>query len=193
MLPKWCEKYSIHNATIDAQHKKLFELAANVEMMSDKPVHKGQVKFLLAEFFNYIKEHFSDEEAYMEKIGYPALKEHQKIHKSIISTMVVLIQNIKSTNDLKEKLNVIVSKWLLEHILQEDMKIEKWYQQHLKNIIVEERPIKEKETHFKYTCECVGKIHKVPQEIHLKIQSVNNSCNYKCKICQQYIKLKTGE
>ncbi|AJC85023.1 bacteriohemerythrin [Campylobacter peloridis] len=185
MLPKWCDKYSIHNDAIDKQHKKLFELAANVEMISDKPIHKGQVKFLLADFFNYMKEHFADEEKYMAKIGYPELANHQKIHKSIIQSMIDLIQNIKSTNDLKEKLNIIASKWLLEHILQEDMKIEKWHQQKLKNA---NNPTQKQDKNYDYICKCKGKIHKVTDEIHQKIQI--SKAQYKCKTCQEYIKLK---
>ncbi|QOR00758.1 bacteriohemerythrin [Campylobacter sp. 2014D-0216] len=187
MLPKWCDKYSIHNEEIDKQHKKLFELAANVELISDKPVHKGQIKFLLADFFNYMKEHFAEEEKYMAKIAYPELAHHQKIHKSIIQSMIDLIQNIKSTNDLKEKLNIIASKWLLEHILREDMKIEKWHQEQLnKN---NSTPSAEKTQEiYEYICSCTDKIHKVPFEIHQKIQTTNAS--YKCKTCQESIRLK---
>lgn len=186
MLPKWCDKYSIHNKAIDEQHKKLFELAANAEMISDKPIHKGQVKFLLADFFNYMKEHFSDEEKYMAKIGYPDLVNHQKIHKNIIQSMIELIQNIKSTNDLKEKLNIIASKWLLEHILKEDMKIEQWHQEHLKKSHSKHDTNTQKT--YEYICLCKDKIHKVSYEIHQKIQTTN--ANYKCKTCQEYIKLK---
>ncbi|WP_139452950.1 bacteriohemerythrin [Campylobacter armoricus] len=186
MLPKWCDKYSIHNDEIDKQHKKLFELAANVEMISDKPIHKGQIKFLLADFFNYMKEHFAEEEKYMAKIGYPELPNHQKIHKSIIQSMIDLIQNIKSTNDLKEKLNVIASKWLLEHILREDMKIEKWHQGQLGKTNTTNKD--EKQKNYEYICSCPGKIHKVPYEIHQKISSSNAS--YKCKTCQEAIKQK---
>ncbi|WP_257929259.1 hemerythrin [Campylobacter lari] len=187
MLPKWCDKYSIHNDEIDKQHKKLFELAANVEMISDKPIHKGQIKFLLADFFNYMKEHFSEEEKYMAKIGYPELANHQKIHKSIIQSMIDLIQNIKSTNDLKEKLNIIASKWLLEHILREDMKIEKWHQAQLNK--KDNKAISEDlQEFYEYICSCADKIHKVPCEIHKKIQKTNAS--YKCKTCQEAIRLK---
>lgn len=187
MLPKWCDKYSIHNDEIDKQHKKLFELAANVEMISDKPIHKGQIKFILADFFNYMKEHFSEEEKYMTKIGYPELANHQKIHKSIIQSMIDLIQNIKSTNDLKEKLNIIASKWLLEHILKEDMKIEKWHQAQLNK--KDNKAISEDlQEFYEYICSCADKIHKVPCEIHKKIQKTNAS--YKCKTCQEAIRLK---
>ncbi|AJC86551.1 bacteriohemerythrin [Campylobacter sp. RM16704] len=187
MLPKWCDKYSIHNDEIDKQHKKLFELAANVEMISDRPIHKGQIKFLLADFFNYMKEHFAEEEKYMAKIGYPDLPNHQKIHKGIIQSMIDLIQNIKSTNDLKEKLNVIASKWLLEHILKEDMKIEKWHRTQ-PDYDDKSNIQQKKQENYEYICSCPGKIHKVPYEIYQKIQTCG--ANYKCKICQEIIKPK---
>lgn len=92
MLPKWDNSYSVHNAKIDEQHKKLFELAAKVEVVSDRSVSKNEVKELLAEFFNYMKDHFNDEEKYMQLIGYPNLEEHRKIHKEIIQTMINLIK-----------------------------------------------------------------------------------------------------
>ena len=123
MLPKWCDEYSINNPMIDEQHKKLFELAGAVEDIAEHAVSKGKVKELLIEFFHYMRDHFSDEEKYMESINYPELEPHRRIHKEIIQSMVHLIGSIKTTNDLKERLYLISKQWLLEHILFEDMKI----------------------------------------------------------------------
>lgn len=50
-----------------------------------------------------MKEHFHDEENYMNEIKYPYLNEHKTMHKVIIRNMSHLIKNIKTTNDLKEK------------------------------------------------------------------------------------------
>ena len=108
---------------IDEQHKKLFELAGAVEDIAEHAVSKGKIKELLSEFFHYMRDHFSDEEKYMESINYPELEPHRKIHKEIIKSMVHLIGSIKTTNDLKERLYLISKQWLLEHILFEDMKI----------------------------------------------------------------------
>lgn len=46
------------------------------------------------------------------------------MHKQITQSIVKLIQSIKSTNDLKEKLYIMVNSWLIEHIIQHDMMIE---------------------------------------------------------------------
>ncbi|MCW1336505.1 hemerythrin family non-heme iron protein, partial [Campylobacter jejuni] len=61
-----------------------------------------------------------------QEIHYPYLNEHKIMHKNIIHDMSYLTQNIKTTNDLKEKLYTIMSEWLLEHILYEDMKVEQY-------------------------------------------------------------------
>lgn len=124
MLPEWDRKYSINNEKLDSQHQKLFELAAKVEEISDRPIYQVELKKLVAEFFSYIKVHFQDEEAYMTEIKHPYLEEHRLMHKQITKSMIKLIQSIKSTNDLKEKLYLVVNSWLIEHIIQHDMMIE---------------------------------------------------------------------
>ena len=193
MLPKWDNSYSVHNSKIDEQHKKLFELAAKVEKISDKSVCKNEVKELLAEFFNYMKDHFNDEEKYMHMIGYPDLEEHRKIHKEIIQLMINLIKDIKSTNDLKEKLYLIAKKWLLEHILYEDMKVEKYRKSLLSledgsDVSFEEECQEEdnEAQYYLYTCKCKGKIHDVPFGIHQKIELTGTK--FKCKTCKQTLK-----
>ncbi|GML86822.1 bacteriohemerythrin [Campylobacter jejuni] len=189
MLPKWDKTFSVHNAKIDEQHKKLFELAGKVEYLIDKPVYKDEIKNLLAEFFNYMKDHFYEEERYMELIKYPDIETHKKIHKHIIQSMIELIKNIKSTNDLKEKLYLAVKKWLLEHILYEDMKVEQYRRSSLaseddKEVSFEEEGDEELENAvYLYICKCSGAIHDVPFGIHEKIKLQGKK--FKCKNCRE--------
>ncbi|EJO9685519.1 hemerythrin domain-containing protein, partial [Campylobacter jejuni] len=181
--------FSVHNAKIDEQHKKLFELAGKVEYLIDKPVYKDEIKNLLAEFFNYMKDHFYEEERYMELIKYPDIETHKKIHKHIIQSMIELIKNIKSTNDLKEKLYLAVKKWLLEHILYEDMKVEQYRRSSLaseddKEVSFEEEGDEELENAvYLYICKCSGAIHDVPFGIHEKIKLQGKK--FKCKKCRE--------
>ena len=189
MLPKWDKTFSVHNAKIDEQHKKLFELAGKVEYLIDKPVYKDEIKNLLAEFFNYMKDHFYEEERYMELIKCPDIETHKKIHKHIIQSMIELIKNIKSTNDLKEKLYLAVKKWLLEHILYEDMKVEQYRRSSLaseddKEVSFEEEGDEELENAvYLYICKCSGAIHDVPFGIHEKIKLQGKK--FKCKKCRE--------
>lgn len=158
--------------------------------MFDKPIQKDEIKVLLMDFFNYMKYHFDDEEKYMQFIHYPDVEIHKRIHKEIIHSMINLIQNIKTTNDLKEKLYIVVKKWLLEHILYEDIKVEQWRIGNLScengdnfsfEEIKEENDEDEKAIYF-YTCECIGQIHDVPYTIHKKMQ--NEDTKFKCKKCK---------
>lgn len=59
-------------------------------------VQRDELKEILTELFNYMKDHFSNEEDYMQEISYPYLNEHKIMHKNIIHDMSHLIQNIKT-------------------------------------------------------------------------------------------------
>lgn len=180
---EWDDAYSVHNAHIDVQHKKLFELTKQAYSMVNHRVSAEEIRAILVEFFGYIKEHFKDEEAYMQAIDYPRIQEHKKIHNEITQSMVVLIKEVKNANDMKEKLLIIAKKWLLEHILKEDMKIEKYRRSLLTGQNSDFTGTIEiaKEVYF-YTCACPGKIHDVPLDIHRRIASQGEK--FRCKVCK---------
>ena len=188
-MSEWDNSYSIHNAHIDAQHKQLFDLAKQAYVMLNRRVTPEEIREMLLGFFNYIKEHFHDEEQYMEKIGYPNLEEHRKIHNEITKSLVTLIKNVKNVNDIKEKLHVIAKKWLLEHILKEDMKIEHFRRSMLiaENVEHKESDVCELPTNeiYYYACNCEGKIHDVPLDIHRRIERGER---FRCKTCKEDIR-----
>ncbi len=126
MAKEWCESYSLNHEKIDAQHKELFRLANCVEALDAKTTTKEVLASLLKEFFAYMREHFKEEETYMESIGYPYLKEHQALHEDIINAMTAILKETKGIEVLQAKMKTVSHKWLVEHILENDLKIEKW-------------------------------------------------------------------
>lgn len=192
LLPKWSDEYSIDNPEIDEQHKKLFELASAVEAISDRSVSKKRIKDLLTEFFHYMRDHFRAEEEYMQSINFPELEPHKRIHKDIIQSMVHLISTIKTTNDLKERLYLISKRWLLEHILFEDMKILEFVQMKALTssggaLADEISYIDDNTEHqgYLYACGCEDKMHDVSLDVHRQIQVSEK--DVRCRVCNEKI------
>ena len=126
MAKEWSESYSLHNEKIDEQHQELFRLANCVEALDAKTTTKETLATLLKEFFAYMREHFKDEEVYMQSLGYPRLEEHKKLHENIVDAMTTLLKETKGIETLQAKMKVVSHKWLVEHILENDLHIEKW-------------------------------------------------------------------
>ena len=126
MATQWKESFSLYHERIDAQHKELFRLANFVESLDARSITKLELSTLFKEFFDYMKKHFSEEEAYMASIEYPLLKEHQVLHQEIIDSIANLLREKRSIQELQQAMKEASHRWLVEHILQNDLKIEKW-------------------------------------------------------------------
>lgn len=126
MSIEWQERFSLHHEKIDLQHKELFRLAKHVSKLDEETTTKEDIASIFKEFFNYMKEHFTDEEAYMQSIGYPALAKHQELHQAIIHDVTSILKEKKNIIAMQESIKIIARKWLIEHILENDLKIEQW-------------------------------------------------------------------
>ncbi|MDE5925168.1 MAG: hemerythrin family protein [Helicobacter sp.] len=193
MLPTWSKEISVHNEKIDEQHKKLFEIAGRAYMMTEKKSSKEEVIGVLRELLEYTKEHFKDEEEYMQSISFPRLEAHRVIHQDIIRDMVSAVTRVQNLNDLKDEIAKIAKNWLLVHIIKEDMQIEKFRRNTCPLPIKptepkpEEKPVQTENKKIEYFCGCPNKVHYVPIDVDKKIRAGGV---FNCKVCKQAIQPK---
>lgn len=124
----WKDSYNIGIDLIDREHKKLFHILHKLFDFGrqEEKSHwacREAVKF----FKDYTREHFADEETYMESIRYEGLETHKRIHTNFRDrTLPALEKELERDNYSKRSvvhfLGVCAS-WLVGHILGEDQLI----------------------------------------------------------------------
>lgn len=103
---------------IDAQHKKLFELAATFTDSGDQV----RVMKSLAALCDYVKIHFREEEVMMESCAFPGLDAHRKLHEECRKMLVELLGNARSMSldQVADEVKRLVNGWIYNHILTAD-------------------------------------------------------------------------
>ncbi len=118
---KWETKYETGIASVDQQHKYLFEITKNLSnaylMRSDKKV----ISKFLFELEDYTKYHFKEEEDLFLTRQKPINNEHLDQHRQFEQTLHDLKFDYVSDNKIitEELLNYLID-WLIDHILKID-------------------------------------------------------------------------
>ncbi len=125
---KWDKRFNIGVDSIDNAHRKLFSIVRKLIHLS-KDEHNGQwacaegIKY----FKNYTIEHFTDEEAYMQSIGYKGYEIHKHLHDDMrYKTLPALEKDLTKSNYSQESIHHFLGiclGWLTVHILIEDRAI----------------------------------------------------------------------
>ena len=119
----WIEAYSVGVAAMDVQHKKLIAMINQIaDCQADQRVGaSGDFHEILSAMFDYTQVHFTAEEAYLRKIGYPQLDTHEKEHEAFLEKAaelgVAAVEGVQNRAGLHDYLK----SWLLTHILKSDM------------------------------------------------------------------------
>jgi hemerythrin len=114
----WKEKYSVGNATIDQQHKELFEIGNRLSEIA--AVY--EIKSLIMHLFEYTRKHFAYEEGIMKQMGFPLQEEHLKLHEDLISQLSEMSKNSFKTDEAVFNFKMFFLDWLIDHIMVEDNK-----------------------------------------------------------------------
>ncbi|MBP8629351.1 MAG: hemerythrin family protein [Negativicutes bacterium] len=124
---RWQDKYALGVVEIDEQHRKLFEIAGEIEaLLNDEFITDkyDDIVAILGELKDYTIQHFKDEEEFMLSNKFPMFLTHKMMHNDFVEK-IESIDLSKVDNEqnlyLKEILN-FVGEWLVEHILVEDAK-----------------------------------------------------------------------
>ena len=122
-LMKWESKYSVGVATIDGQHKGLFDILNELHAAMMQGKAQNVTGPLLTKLLEYTQSHFKAEEALMSAAHYPALAQHRQVHLGLTGQVQeFMARNQKGDSTVSLQLLTFLREWLSTHILNEDLK-----------------------------------------------------------------------
>uniref|UniRef100_A0A7C5SVM1 Bacteriohemerythrin n=1 Tax=Thermocrinis ruber TaxID=75906 RepID=A0A7C5SVM1_9AQUI len=112
-----------HVEEMDKQHMRLVALLNNTYELLKEGKKEEAFEFFKRELLSYIEYHLSEEEKFMEKIGYPELDHHRKVHDMFRRVIYDLAPQIEKGDPkaFREALSYAWS-WLCNHIAKTDKK-----------------------------------------------------------------------
>ena len=118
----WDKAYCLGHEKIDKEHKRLFEIALDINKYAND---SKMIMKMIKELIKYTKIHFINEENFMKSISYKNIKEHKKLHKKLVEKLSSIINdiNFKPLNEIVHRLTKLVNKDIIHHILVEDKKV----------------------------------------------------------------------
>lgn len=141
----WQPDYELGVDYIDAAHKELFLVIYRFNSIINER-KDGQRKSLCMAIIRYLlkytNEHFTLEEAYMQKTGYAGYEIHKHLHDNIkkrtIPHLIELLEEEDYSDDAIKRMTDVLSSWLASHILLEDRAIieakeGRWHHDHSHN------------------------------------------------------------
>ncbi len=89
-LLAWNAEYECGNGTIDAQHRRLFELGIDLHNAITTKQSKLDIELLLDELIQDVGKHFNTEETLLSDMHHPVSPEHKDIHRELLASCVDL-------------------------------------------------------------------------------------------------------
>ena len=118
----WQEAYECGNATIDDEHRRLFELA---NALIDASFVQGKTPELfytaLGDLLAHVVRHFADEERLLEERGYARLAPHQAAHGRLLEKAALLDDAARAgTATLGDVVNFVAGEVVAHHLFTMD-------------------------------------------------------------------------
>lgn len=118
---EWKPEYSVHIPEIDAQHQRLFALAAELHTAMAEGKGRTVLEQSLARLADYTKTHFAHEERFMLLHHYPEASAHKIEHDKLAAQVLDLQKRFRGgEKTLTISLMVFLKNWLEHHIAGSD-------------------------------------------------------------------------
>jgi hemerythrin-like metal-binding protein len=118
----WDDSYSVGIKDIDSQHKKLVDTLNQLHQGMLNRRSREETGALLKQLATYTVDHFATEERYFVRAQYPKTNEHKALHVELTDQVKAYIARFeKGEISLDIHLLDFLRKWLMNHILKEDM------------------------------------------------------------------------
>jgi hemerythrin len=115
----WTRDLETGIEVIDGQHQRIVDY---INKLHDARLKndKTAVADIIAATLDYTVSHFSFEETLIEDAGYEFVRPHKKVHELFIRRVSEFQDRFKQGEDISEELHYLLSRWLFNHIKNDD-------------------------------------------------------------------------
>ena len=92
---EWKSEYEIGVDSVDTQHRQLVEMISRLETSSSTDTENREMGNALKFLVDYTNQHFSEEEAFMIKFGFPGYDHQKALHKDFIQEVMAVLLKLK--------------------------------------------------------------------------------------------------
>lgn len=120
----WDAKFDLGVDEMNDEHKQLILIMNYLYDQNAAGATKPELIRIMKALGAYTERHFSDEEAYMESIGYEGLESHKLLHLNLLKSLCRNARGYVEAKDtqIPDELFRFLRGWLAAHIMKVDMK-----------------------------------------------------------------------
>ena len=115
---------------IDGQHRRIVEMINHLHI-TQKSMERFAVGEVIDELVDYTLSHFAFEEELMEEAGYPFCAAHKRVHEVFTKRVSEYRMRFQAGEDVVDELKSMLSRWLFNHIRNDDKAYSEQVRQHL--------------------------------------------------------------
>jgi len=132
MSLEWNKSISVGDATLDEQHQQLFSQINSLADAVSESEGERVVSDIVAFLGEYVADHFSHEESYMERHGYPQLEQHRRLHEEFSRQYEEMKKELErgESRVFAERVENFLGHWWINHVTIEDKKYERYITGH---------------------------------------------------------------
>ena len=120
---QWTSSLSVNVAEIDGQHQKLVALINDLDAAMRVGKGKDVLGKIISDLAGYTVAHFSTEEKYFDKFGFPEAPTHKVEHKKFIEEVSKFKKDFDEGRvGLSTSIMNFLTDWLKNHIMGKDKK-----------------------------------------------------------------------
>ncbi|MDA3962297.1 MAG: bacteriohemerythrin [Planctomycetota bacterium] len=124
ILSGWTPGMAVGIASVDDQHRELFVRLNELVSALRHGTGGAELDTVIGFLDDYVRLHFTEEEALMADAGYPACEAHKKLHAGFVDELGVVKQRLSDPGcdreALSAELHLHLRDWLVRHIIKAD-------------------------------------------------------------------------
>lgn len=115
--------FETESELVDRDHRRLVDMVNHI-IDAIKDDRAGECAFLVPDFVAFARQHFSREEVFLARIGYPDLKKHQDHHRALDDKMDSLLELAETAGETPlagESLQKDLVFFLMDDVINADL------------------------------------------------------------------------